>query len=97
MIVKPNGESALHHLLLRKSRDRIRHAVYAFEETPFLQDCASDIHADVVDRRLLCLPLCHPYKGPLQNEVRVNLSSSALPTLLAENRKLQTICPRATL
>ncbi|GFO30734.1 hypothetical protein PoB_005723900 [Plakobranchus ocellatus] len=96
MIVKPNEESARHRLL-RKSRDRIRHAVYAFEETPFLQDCTSDVHANAPDRRWLYLPLCHPYKGSLQNEVRVNLSSTALPMLLARNQKLQIICPRVAL
>ncbi|GFO07436.1 hypothetical protein PoB_003394100 [Plakobranchus ocellatus] len=36
-------------------------------------------------------------KGPVQNEVRVNLSRTALPMLLVENRKPQIICPRATL
>ncbi|GFO40003.1 hypothetical protein PoB_006650800 [Plakobranchus ocellatus] len=41
----------MENLHLRKSRDRIRHAVYAFEETAFLQDQMSDIHANVPDRR----------------------------------------------
>ncbi|GFO31771.1 hypothetical protein PoB_005827600 [Plakobranchus ocellatus] len=40
----------MQNLHLRKSRDRIRHAVYAFEETPFLQDRVNDIYANVPDR-----------------------------------------------
>ncbi|GFO01519.1 hypothetical protein PoB_002802400 [Plakobranchus ocellatus] len=83
--IKPNGESARHRLL-RKSRDSIRYAaVYAFEETPFLQDCVRNIHANAPVEGD-CLPLCHPYKGSLQNEVRKQVNEHKIGSELKKSK-----------